>query len=438
MGEIIIQNQFNLLIKNNFLPFFLTQFLGAFNDNVFKSAYVVLLAYGIIETQLFEPDLLVTAAAGVFIVPFILLTPLGGDLADRYDKAMLMRRIKIAEIIIVLLGILGLILQSAFLLMFVLFLLGVQSAVFNPSKFSILPQHLKKTELIGGNALLNTSTYIAILVGSIFGTIVVSFPDGLVWMGVSIFAISILGYLASSYIPDAKAPAPKTEIKWNTIGRAFEMIKLVRVEKKQLFTCMIGSGWFFFLGALYLTQLPNFTAQVLNVGTDVLTFFLIVFSVGIGVGGLLNEWLLKSKIDMRYVPWALMSIAFFSVDLFLSSLAHNAQGTKILTEFLHEFSGCHITADIFLIAVFAGLYIVPIKAYLQIHAPVQYRARILAANAMLDGIFVLFSSIIAIVMIAYGFKIYDLFLMVGILSAAVLLYIAKMSPHFNVRRKTHG
>lgn len=423
-----MQNQFSLLKQKRFLPLFVTQFLGAFNDNFFKTAFVVLIAYGLIDTHGQSSETLVTLAAGVFVLPFVLLTPLGGDLADKYDKAHVIRWIKVAEILIVLCGIAGLILNSIHILMFVLFALGAQSALFSPSKFAILPQHLDQEELIAGNALVNTGTYLAILLGTILGTILITHELGTMSSGGLLLICALVGYGTSLAIPKAPAPDPETEIQWNTIGEAWQMIKFAKAQKNGVFTSIIGGSWFFFVGGLYLSQLPNYTSLVLKVDSDVLTFFMAVFSIGIALGGLLNDRLLRSKVEATFVPWAALMLGLFSLDLFFASSVHDGEGLRPLESFLSDFEGLRVSFDLFAISFCAGLYVVPLKAIIQDRAPADHMARILAASALLDAFFILASSMMAYVMFHYGFMVHHLFLAVAVLSLPLFLYIIKLVP----------
>lgn len=417
-----------------FYPLFITQFLGAFNDNFFKTALVVLIAYGLVDTGNMPPEMLVTIAAGVFIFPFILLSPLGGNIADKYDKSDVIRGVKLAEIIIVIAAIAGFAAGSVWFLMGVLFLFGAQSALFSPSKFAILPTHLSQEELIGGNALVNTGTYLAILTGNILGTILIVTALGqMITMGL-LLVCAIIGYISARFIPAAKPSDPDLKINWNTPLEAVRILKYCYHRPHGVFTALISSAWFFFVGGLYLSQLPNYTSQILRVDNFVLTFFLAVFSLGIAFGGLMNNTLLKSKVEATFVPAAALGISFFSLDLFLASRGFGA-GVILsenllmpLSEFMSNVSGWRITFDLLGVSVCGGLYAVPLKSIMQDRTPDAHVARTLAGSSMLDSLFVLISALAAMALFAAGYQIYHLFLMVGVLGIPAALYTTKLVP----------
>ncbi|MEM7618787.1 MAG: hypothetical protein AAF244_05355, partial [Pseudomonadota bacterium] len=260
---------------------------------------------------------------------------------------------------------------------------------------------------------------------------------GIIAACLSIAVVALAGYISSLFIPEALPTAKNKKVKTHFFGDVLEMFKRARADTKPLFSVMIASGWFFFLGAMYLSQLPNYTAQSLGVGTDILTFFLIVFSLGIGLGGLCNEMILNSKVDLKFISAALIGIIIFSVDLYFATLFFNEGAGQSITHICSDITGVRIMADLFLIAFFAGLYIVPIKAYLQVHASKNNRARMLAANGLLDSIFILVSALLAIVMIQLGFEIYDLFLALAVVSLPVLLIVVKISPLNDLRIFKH-
>ncbi len=413
--------------KRRFWPLFVTQFLGAFNDNFFKTALVVLLAYGLVQSDMAAPETLVSIAAGVFILPFLMLTPLGGVLADKYDKAALIQWIKIAEIFIVIATIFALFSGSVLALLGALFLFGAQSALFSPSKFAILPQHLNDDELIGGNALVNTGTYLSILLGTIAGTILIVDAFGQMMVMALLMICALIGYIASRFIPPAPASSPDLTIGYNAPLEAARIIRAAAARPQGVFTAIVAHAYFFFVGGLYLAQLPNYTSQVLKVDNVTLTFFLAVFSLGIAAGGLLNNTLLKSKVKATFVPWAALGISVFSLDLFFASHVHGAQTLRGLGEFLSSANGWRIAFDLLAVSVCGGLYAVPLKTMVQTRTPDDHMARTLAAGALLDAFFVLLSAIAAVILYSVGFEAHHLFLMVGVLIIPVAFYATKLT-----------
>lgn len=414
--------------KRHFRPLFVTQFLGAFNDNFFKTALVVMIAYGLIDIGTMRAEILVTVAAAVFIIPFALCAPLGGNLADKFDKSAVIRHLKLAEIILVFAAILGLWLGSIKFLIFVLFGFGVQSALFNPSKFSILPIHLDDDALIGANALLNTGTFLAILLGNIFATVLIVNEIGQIYSIIVMALFSCAGYWASRFIPSAPAACKTLKINFNLVQEAWHIVKYVFRLRNGMFTAMICNAVFFFIGGLYLSQLPNYTSQILGVDSVVLAFLLAVFSIGVGFGGLLNNMILRSEVRATFVPWASLAIALFSLDLFFVSKSYDASfDLKNLNVFLFDVDGLHITFDFLALAVCGGLYSVPLKTTLQHRAPHDHLARVMAASATMDALFILASSLCAIILFSLGFEIYHLFIVVCGLALFVTFYSAKLN-----------
>lgn len=313
-------SQFSLLRKPRFWPLFVTQALGAFNDNLYKTTLVVALAYGVWPTGDWSPEMLVTLAAGLFIIPFVLCAPIGGDLADKYDKATVIQSVKRVEIYLVIAAMFALWFGNILFLLAVLLAFGVQSACFSPSKFSILPQHLKSQELIGGNALLNTGSFLAILAGTILGGLWGAESDNFSFVAGILILCAALGYISSLYIPEAPSSVPHIKIKWNVLAESHRILGYAAQQGRGVFPAILGISWFYFVGGTYLAQFPNFTARILYTDNIVLTLLMTVFSVGIALGGLINNRLLDSRIDLKYVPWAAFAIALFSLDLYAVSL----------------------------------------------------------------------------------------------------------------------
>lgn len=445
------KSQFVLLSDRRFLPLFVTQFLGAFNDNIFKMTLSVLIGYEIWSVGSIDPKVLVSLAAGLFIFPFLVFAPLAGELADKYNKDRIIRWTKIAEIGIAILGAVcllsgGITGPSVYLALFILFALGVQSAFFGPSKFSILPQHLREDELIGGNALLNTGTFIAILVGTIFGGFLAMMPAGLVIVSVLMVSSAVAGYVASRYIPVAPAPAPSLKLNYNAPVEAYRIIKYAANQPKGVFLAIMGASWFYFVGGTMLAQFPNFAKTTLGVDQGVLVFLMTVFSVGIGLGGLVNNRLLRSRIEATYVPLAALGIALFSLDLYIASLFYSgpaigAEGQVLYGDilwFLFSFSGLRVTFDVFMISVMGGIYVIPLTAIVQHFTPDDHKARVLAGSGLIDSLFIMLSSLVAVVVLGLGFEVQHLFLLISLAGLGVAVYVCMLLPDYLFKTLLQG
>ena len=426
-----MKSQFSLLTQQRFLPFFITQFLGAFNDNFFKTLVSVMIAYGLLDIGASAPGMLLALAAGLFVVPFILFTPLAGDLADKYDKAVMMRILKLTEMGIVAGCLVGLYLGSLIALLFLVFALGVQSAFFSPAKFAIMPQHLARQELIGGNALVNTGTYLAILLGTILGSVLAVHQLSLIMAALLLVLCAALGYVASRYVPAAPPASPGLVLRFNVFFEAVQILIYAFKAPGRVFPAMLCVSWFFFVGALYLSQFPHYTSNILGANHYVLTFFMTVFSMGIACGGLLNNGILKSEVSARLVPWAAVLMALFSIDLFFASQPYadvpeavRARQFLSLDSFLSHISGWRIALDLFVIALAGGLYAVPLKAWIQDRTPGAHCARVMAGSALMDALFVLLSALTAMLVFALGFNVTHLFFIAAVGSLGFAAFAA--------------
>ncbi len=425
-------NQFALLKDRRFAPLFGAQFLGAFHDNLFKNALAVMLLFGAGASGGDNAQVLVTLAAGVFILPFILFSAMGGQLADKYPKDAVIRIVKLAEIGIAVLGAIALLTHSVFLSFVALFLLGCQSAFFGPSKYSILPQHLKSEELIGGNAMLNTGTFLAILIGTIAGAVMITVAGGEKIVAAVILLAAGFGYWAARRIPYAPVKAPSFELNKNPLTETISILKTAFAQKRGIVQAILGVAWFYFLGGVFLAQMPNYTQETLGANEHVLALFLALFSVGIGVGGLLNEKLLKGRVEAVYVPLAALGITLFGVHLYFAGNALNAGGEELigLGAFLTEFAHWRVMLDVFMIALCGGLFVVPLNAIIQKYTKDENRARILAGSAIINACFIAVSSAISAFLILTGWEIREIFLALAIANAFVAIYICALLPDY--------
>ena len=426
------KNQFRLLPERRFGPFFLTQLLGAFNDNVYKNSLVILVAYHAATYSTLDPNLLTNAAAGIFILPFLLFSASAGQIADKFEKSAIIRVIKAIEIGIMLIAGAGLLLQSLPLLFAALFLLGLHSTFFGPVKYAILPQALNPAELIGGNGLVEMGTFVAILAGTLVAGVLVTLDGGTAWVSALILIISVLGFLASLAIPKAPAAAASLAFDWNPLRETWSNLRFAK-QNRSVFLSLLGISWFWFYGAMFLSQFPNYSKLVLGGNEHVVTLLLALFSVGVAAGSLLCERLSGHKVEIGLVPFGSIGLSVFAVDLFFAtpgSVAHTDVGAW---QFLMQPGAWRIALDLFLIGTFGGFYIVPLYALIQTRCPISHRSRVIAANNILNALFMVVAAGLAVMAMKAGMTIPQLLLLTGALNAAVALYIYALVPEFLLR-----
>ncbi len=418
-----------ILRSRRFLPLFVTQFLGAFNDNLFKNAMVILILFRIAGEDGLNGQLMVTAAAGIFILPFFLFSATAGQLADKYDKSRLIRYVKAAEIAAMGLAALGFVLGDAYFLTAVLFLMGAQSAFFGPLKYGILPEHLAEDELVGGNALIEAGTYLAILAGTIGGGLLILADGGKTLVSLAVVALALAGWAASLAIPKSPAAAPDLKVNWNLYTETRDIMVLA-AKRQDVFLSILGISWFWLVGATFLAQFPAFAKDVLGGSEQVVTLFLTVFSVGIGVGSMLCDRLLKGEVSARHVPFGALGMAIFSVDLYFASGLTAVPAELIgAGAFLAQPAHWRVLVDLFLISLCGGVYIVPLYAILQSRAAKAERARTIAANNVLNALLMVLGALGTAGMLWAGFTVTDVFLAMALANIVVAIYICKLLPH---------
>lgn len=422
------QSEFALLRSRRFLPLFVTQFLGAMNDNVFKNAFVILVLYGMADIGGAQAQVLVTVAAGVFILPYFLFSATAGQLADAVEKSRLIQQVKLAEILIMAGGVAGLWLGDPYLLLGVLFLMGAQSAFFGPVKYGILPNHLHEDELVGGNGLIEAGTFIAILIGTIAGGLLVLRADGIAVISATLLGLAIAGWLASRAIPAAQPELPDLRIRLNFLAETVRIVAHAGRDRTLLLTTL-GLSWFWLVGATFLSQFPAVAQGVLGADEGVVTLFLVAFAVGIAVGSLACNALLKGEVSARYVPLAAIAMTVFIADLCLA-LDGRTPGAALIGagEFAADPGNWRILADLFGLAVAGGLYSVPLFAILQARSEPEHRARNIAANNILNALFMVAGSIWAAAMLAGGLGVAAVFGSVAAVNAVAALYICRLLP----------
>ena len=426
-------SQYQLLRERRFAPFFWTQFLGAGNDNVYKNALVIFVAFQAASLTSMSANDLVNIAAAAFIAPFVLFSATAGQLADKYEKSRLIRIIKLCEIGIMTIGAIGFYRRDLVLLFTALAGMGVHSTVFGPVKYAILPQNLRNDELIGGNGLVEMGTFVAILLGEIVGGLVIALkPHGPIVAGATTIAIAIAGYAVARGIPITPAVAPELRINWNPFTETGRNLRFA-YGNRVVWLSMLGISWFWFYGATYLTQFATYTKDVLVGDEHVATLLLAIFSVGIGVGSLLCERLSGRKVEVGLVPFGSIGLTVFAIDLYFASRGLRPHGPYGAVEFLSVPQDWRVAANLVLLGMFGGFYIVPLYALIQERSEPAYRSRIIAANNILNALFMVASAGIALGMLKAGLTIPELFLAIGLMNAVVAIYIYSLVPEFLMR-----
>jgi 1-acyl-sn-glycerol-3-phosphate acyltransferase len=427
------QNQFRLLGQRRFAPFFATQFLGALNDNIFRNGLVILVTFqGVLVAGMNHSEL-ANVAGALFILPFFLFSASAGQLADKYEKSMLMRRIKLLEITLMLIAAVAFASGSYVALLFVLFLMGCQSTLFGPVKYAYLPQQLETHELIGGNALVEAGTYIAIILGLIVGGITVAVsPDSQTLIGGCLVAVAIVGYLASRRIPLTRAVDPGLTVNWNAWSETWRIVGFAR-EKRDVFLSILGISWFWFFGSAMTLQLPAYTLVILNGNESITTALLVSFAVGVGLGSLLCERMSGHRIELGLVPFGSIGLSLFAIDLYFAQPAAAVASVSTIGEFISRPGAVRVLADVLLLGAFGGFYSVPLYALIQQRSERTHLSRIIAANNIINALFMVVASLLSIAILGMGFSIPELFIVLALLNAVVAIYIYTLLPEFLMR-----
>ena len=437
------QNQFALLGQRRFAPYFLAQSLGAFNDNVFKQALVVLVAVQAVDPGADERTLWAAAASALFILPFLLFSAIAGQWSEKYEKARSIRRIKLLEIAIAVLASVAFWLDSLPMLLGVLFLLGAQSTLFGPIKYAILPQALKPGELTGGNGLVKAGTFLAILVGTICGGVLISeFEHGERLVSLAVIGIAIAGYVAARFVPEAPPSAPDLVIDRHPLRATLSTLATLK-GKPVVLNSVLGISWFYFFGALFLAKLPNYATDVLGGDATVIALLLMLISLGIGVGSLLCETLSHRTVEIGLVPLGAIGMTVFGIDLWLAQPETSVHALQVAAgtaapldwyAFLALDGSWRIAMDLALIGVFGGFFIVPLFALVQRRAPREQLSRIIAANNIVNALFIVIAAALALLLLGpVGLSIHELFLVTAALNAVVAIYIFSLVPEFLMR-----
>ena len=424
---------FQLLATRRFGPFFATQFLGAFNDNLFKNALVVLLTFRAADWTTLSPGLIANLAAGLFILPFFLFSATAGQLADKYDKARLARLVKGLEMAIMALAAAAFWMHSFAGLMAALFLLGVHSTLFGPVKYALLPQHLREDELVGGNALVEAGTFVSILLGTLAGGVLAGTVAQPAWIAFGGFAVAAAGYAASRGIPAAPAPAPDLAVNLNPLSETWRNLAFAGRERSVLLA-IVAISWFWLYGALFLAQFPAYAKYVLGGGESAVTLLLAVFTVGIGIGSLLCDRLSRHRLELGLVPLGAIGLTLFGIDLYLASpAATDGSAPQALAALLGRSGVWRVLADLLLLGAFGGLFIVPLYALIQLRGEAAHRARIIAANNIVNALFMVVGALGAGALLDGGWTIPELFGAGALANAAVAVGLCIALPEFGRR-----
>lgn len=426
--------QFALLAQRRFAPFFWTQFLGAANDNVFKYAFTLLVTYKAADYTTLAPALAVNLIAALFVLPFLLFSATSGQLADKYDKARLMRLVKLLEVAIMLAGAWGFWAHSFAVLLACTFLMGLHSTLFGPVKYAYLPQVLAPTEIVGGNGLVEMGTFVAILLGTMAaGALIDASPAGNLYAAAVCVALALAGLAASFAIPSAAPADPKLAIDWNPVRVTWHNVRVARRDRA-VFLSVLGISWLWFFGAVFLTQFPQFAQQTLRGDPAVATLLLAVFSIGIGLGSLACERMSRHQVEIGLVPFGSIGMSVFTVDLYFAVQDLPAGAALTAAQFLALPAHWRVLADLFLLALFAGFYSVPLYALIQTRSEATHKARIIASNNILNAVFlILAAGFAALVLGPLGLSIPQLFLLTALLNVLVAVYIYTLVPEFLLR-----
>ena len=416
-----MSQQFKLMREKRFLPFFCTQFLGALNDNVFKTALITMAVFHTADLTTLNGTAVATLLPGIFILPFFLFSATAGQIADKYEKSQLIRLVKIFEVVLMLIAALGFLLHVFWLLVLALLMMGMHSTLFGPVKYAYLPQHLTEPELVGGNGMVEMGTFIAILIGQIIGAGLGMHESGELGTGLSIVSLALLGYFASKQIPSSPAAEPSLKINWNPITETGRNIAFIW-KSQQIWLAIIGVSWFWFYGATLLAQFPVFAKDVLHGDESIFILLLAIFSVGVGIGSLLCEKLSKGIVEIGLVPIGAMGMMAFGVDLYTAS-ASGIVDWRLL-------------ADIGLIGFFGGVYVVPFYALIQSRAQKTHQSRVIAANNILNALFMVISAVFAMVIFKLGLNILQLFLITALMNALVIIYLCLRQPEYFNRMRS--
>ncbi len=425
-------NQFALLGQRRFGPFFWVQFLGAGNDNLFKFAFTVLVTFRL-KVDWLPPQQAGLVIGALFILPFLLFSATSGQLADKFPKERLIRFVKSLEIAIMAVAGYGFVTQNVAVLLLCVFLMGLHSTLFGPVKFAYLPQHLNERELTGGNGMVEMGTFVSILLGNLVGGQLIAIEgSGGAWVAAACVGVAVLGRAVAQAVPVSPATDPGLVINWNPISETWRNLKLAH-EGLAVFRSLLGISWMWFFGAVFLSMFPALARDVLHGNESVASLLLVVFSIGIGVGALLCEMLSRRHVEIGLVPLGAIGMTVFSVDLYFALRSLPDAPLMGAAAFMAIGAHWRVMADLLLLSLFAGIYSVPMYALIQMRSQPTHRARIIAANNILNALFMIVSAVAVGAALKAGLTIPQVFLAVGLLNAVVAFYIFLIVPEYLLR-----
>jgi 1-acyl-sn-glycerol-3-phosphate acyltransferase len=434
-------SQFALLRQRRFAPFFWTQFLGAFNDNLFKTALIVVLTFDAASWTSLSPSMVTNLIPGLFILPYVLFSATSGQIAEKYEKAQLVRWIKWAEIVIMGIAAVGWLTHTLWLLIVAVVAMGTHSTLFGPVKYSYMPQQLKPDELTGGNGMVEMGTFVGILLGQVFGDVIVMQGGfGIEAVAAVTIGFAVLGLVASHRIPATPAPVPDLQIAWNPLTETIRSLKY-SAGNRTVFLSMLGNSWFWFYGAMVLAQFPVYAMTYLHGDHSVFVLLLTVFSLGIGAGSLLCEKLSGRKVEIGLVPFGSIGLSAFGIDLYFASAGYGGHAVgATVAGVTHDAFGMlaqpgswRIVFDVMMIGVFGGFFIVPLFALIQLRCDPRHLSRTIAGMNILNALFMVVAAGVAILLLGQGLSIPQLFLATAIMNAVVAAYIFSLVPEFLMR-----
>ncbi|AKU24478.1 MFS transporter [Massilia sp. MB5] len=426
-------SQFALLGQRRFAPFFWTQFLGAFNDNLFKTALIVIMTYDAASWTDLSPSTVTNLIPGLFILPYVLFSATSGQLAEKFEKSSMARFIKWLEIGIMALAAVGWLTHSLWLLIAAIVGMGTHSTLFGPVKYAYMPQQLKPEELTGGNGMVEMGTFVGILLGQVFGDVLVmQQPGGLMLVAGATMLFAVLGLLSAYRIPHTPAPAPQLKVDWNPVRETFRNLAFAR-KNRSVFLSMLGNSWFWFYGAMVLAQFPVFAKDYLHGDHSVFVMLLTAFSLGIGAGSLLCERLSGRKVEIGLVPFGSFGLTLFGIDLYFATQGYVNTAAVDAFGMLAQQGAWRIVFDVVMIGVFGGFFIVPLFALIQLRCDPEHLSRTIAGMNILNAVFMVVAAGVAMLLLQHGLTIPELFLATAILNALVAIYIFSLVPEFLMR-----
>lgn len=427
-----MSNQPNLLGDRRYWPLFWTQFFGAFNDNFFKNALVILITFKSYSIGVLKSEQMVALCGAVFILPFFLFSALAGQLADKFPKHRIVKSVKVAEIIIMLIGAVGFMTENLTLLLITLFLMGLHSTIFGPVKYSALPEILKDEELVTGNAYIESGTFLAILMGTLIGGMTIAIPGhGPMITSIGIVLTALIGTWTSTRMLDMTAVNPQQKIDKDIFRPTSEIISLTK-KTKSVFLSILGISWFWFVGAVFLSVLPPYCKNVLHGSEHVVTMFLAIFSVGVGLGAVFCEKLSFGQLELGLVPIGSFGMSVFLADLYFSSNNFSALASTPAT-FFNTSEGIRIIFDMLLFSIFSGFFTVPLYTFIQSRSDRETRSQVIAGNNVINSLFMVVASVMLMGLYAMKFTIPQIFFILAVMNAITAIYIYTVVPEFMYR-----